>query len=275
MHASKSKMDTEFKAEINHQAHHAMPEMHYHDFYEIYIQDQGCRDHIVSNTFYKLNPHDIMLLKPHILHQSISFEEHTRSLVYFTEDFLRSYFTPSAVQGLLMPFRYNYMSLSSEIYYQVTTLVKELNKEDRYHPSAFSYLKVAEILTLMDKNTRLYPPSMPEHKIFNSSTQKNNQVSPLIAYVHENFLTLTSIDEIAATFYITPSHLCRTFKRLTGYTIIQYINMLKIQKACDLLHETTKNSTEIALDCGFNSTMYFCKTFKSILGMTPSQYRSM
>ena len=57
--------------------------------------------------------------------------------------------------------------------------------------------------------------------------------------------------------------------------ILEIPNMLKIQKACDLLHDTTKNSTEIALDCGFNSTMYFCKTFKSILGMTPSEYRSM
>ncbi len=275
MHASKSKMDTEFKAETNHQSHHGMPEMHYHDFYEIYIQDQGGRDHIISNTFYKLNPHDVVLLKPHILHQSISYEDHTRSLVYFTEDFLRSFFTTSTVQELLAPFRYNYLSLSSEIYYQITALVKDLCKEDRYAPSPFAYLKVAEILSLLKKNIQFYPPATPERRVLNSSPQENNQVSPLISYIHENFLTLTSIDEIAATFYITPSHLCRTFKKLTGYTIIQYINMLKIQKACDLLHDTTKNSTEIALDCGFNSTMYFCKTFKSILGMTPSEYRSM
>ncbi len=69
--------------------------------------------------------------------------------------------------------------------------------------------------------------------------------------------------------------LCRTFKKLTGYTVIQYINILKIQKACDLLHETRKSITEIALDCGFNSTMYFCKTFKAILNITPTDYRKI
>ena len=89
MKASKSKMAAEFKVEIAKQSQHAMPEMHYHDFYEIYIQDQGTRDHIVSNTFYKLNAHDVMLLKPTILHQSISLEPHTRTIVYFTDVFLK------------------------------------------------------------------------------------------------------------------------------------------------------------------------------------------
>ena len=71
-----------------------MPEMHYHDFYEIFVQDQGTHDHIVCNTFYKLNPHDVMLLKPNILHQSISLGTHTRTIVYFTNAFLEKYFTP-------------------------------------------------------------------------------------------------------------------------------------------------------------------------------------
>ena len=111
--------------------------------------------------------------------------------------------------------------------------------------------------------------------MINTHKTADNAISPLISYVHENFLTLSSIDEIASTFYITPSHLCRTFKKLTGYTVIQYINILKIQKACDLLHETRKSITEIALDCGFNSTMYFCKTFKAILNITPTDYRKI
>ena len=68
MKASKYKMDSEFRMEIDRQIRHAMPEMHYHDFYEIYIQDLGTHEHIVSSSFFKLSPHDVVLLKPHILH---------------------------------------------------------------------------------------------------------------------------------------------------------------------------------------------------------------
>lgn len=266
-------MDSDFKVEIAKQSQHAMPEMHYHDFYEIYVQDQGTRDHIVSNTFYKMNPRDVMFLKPNILHQSISLDEHTRTIVYFTEGFLKRYFMPDTVQKFLSLFKYNCISLSTEHYYKAATIIKDMSKEDYDNPDNIIFLRLAELFMVLLKNTRQYPPAYIESSVINTHKTTDNTISPLISYVHENFLTLSSIEEIASTFYITPSHLCRTFKKLTGYTVIQYINILKIQKACSLLHDTQKSITEIALECGFNSTMYFCKTFKAFLNITPTDYR--
>lgn len=275
MKASKSKIDSEFKVEIAKQVRHTMPEMHYHDFYEIYIQDLGSRDHVVSNTFYKLMPHDIMLLKPHMLHQSISPDTHTRTIVYFTPEFLHTFFTEFAVSELLSPFRYECLSLSSENYYRAAAVIKEMSQIDRHHPTASAYIFLSELLQIISKNIRDFPPDNVQKEENDMHSTEIHAVSPLISYVHENFLTLASLKEIADTFYITPSHLCRTFKQLTGYTVIQYINMLKIQKACILLHDTEKNITDIALECGFNSTMYFCKLFKATLNLTPSQYRNI
>ncbi len=275
MKASKSKMDGDFKVEIARQVSHTMPEMHYHDFYELYIQDQGTRDHIVSNTFYKLNPRDVMLLKPNILHQSISPESHTRTVVYFTEAFLSRYFAPAQIQRFLSLFQYPCFSLTSESYYQAAGVIREMSREKPEEPDNLIFVRLAELFMILLNNVRQHPPSGTENGVFHTSVAADNAISPLISYVHANFLTLENIDEIASTFYITPSHLCRTFKKLTGYTIVQYINLLKIQKACGLLHDTQKSVTEIALDCGFHSTMYFCKTFKSILNLTPTEYRNM
>lgn len=274
MKASRSKMNADFKIETAKQSQHAMPEMHYHDFYEIYIQDQGTRDHIISNTWYKLNPHDVIFLKPNILHQSISLEEHTRTIVYFTEAFLSAYFAPVVVKKLLSPFQLLCISLSAENYYQAAALVKAMRKERLDDPNNRICLLLAELLMIFLSNIRECPPIEPDGSVVDTKDRESDSISPLISYVHENFLTLSSLDEVASTFYITPSHLCRTFKKLTGYTMIQYINILKIQKACGLLLDTQKSVTEIALDCGFNSTMYFCKTFKAILNVTPSEYRS-
>lgn len=275
MKASKSKMAAEFKVEIAKQSQHAMPEMHYHDFYEIYVQDQGTRDHIVSNTFYKLNAHDVMLLKPTILHQSISMEPHTRTIVYFTDTFLKRYFSPDMIQKFLSLFHYDCLSLTTENYYKAAGIIREMNKENYDNPDNLIFVRLSELFMILLKNSREHPPAIVQNNVINTSNTKKEAISPLISYVHENFLTLDNIDEIATTFYITPSHLCRTFKKLTGYTIIQYINILKIQKACDLLHNTKKSITEIALDCGFNSTMYFCKTFKAFLNITPTEYRKL
>ena len=275
MKASKSKMSRDFKVETARQSQHAMPEMHYHDFYEIYIQDLGTRDHVVSNTFYKLNPRDVMFLKPHILHQSISLNEHTRTIVYFTDTFLSRYFSAEMIQKFLSVFQYGCISLSTENYYQAASVIREMNKESYDNPDNLIFVKLSEFFMILLKNIRENPPQIPQNYVVNMQQPIDGSISPLISYVHENFLSLTNIDEIASTFYITSSHLCRTFKKLTGYTVIQYINILKIQRACDLLHSTDKSITDIALDCGFNSTMYFCKTFKSFLNLTPSEYRKM
>lgn len=273
MKASKLQMTAEFKIEIATQSRHAMPEMHYHDFYEIYIQDSRTRDHVIGNAFYKLKPRDVMLLKPNVLHQSISFGPHTRTIVYFTGNFLKKYFTAGTSQKFLSVFKYNCISLSTENYYKAAGIIRGMNKEAYADPDNCIFIKLAELFLILLKNIRQYPPHMADSSIID--TQAAVPVSPLISYVHENFLSLNNLEEIASTFYITPSHLCRTFKKLTGYTVIQYINLLKVRRACRLLYETRKSITEIALDCGFNSTMYFCKTFKSILNLTPTEYRKM
>ena len=73
--------------------------------------------------------------------------------------------------------------------------------------------------------------------------------------------------------YISTPHLCRIFKKHTGMTVSHYINHVKLQHGCELLVHTNMSITEIALQCGFNSSMYFCKTFKSQMGCTPTEFR--
>ena len=172
-------------------------------------------------------------------------------------------------------FHYDCLSLTTENYYKAAGIVREMNKEQYGNPDNLIFIRLSELFMILLKNIKEHPPAVVQNNVINTKTADTETISPLISYVHENFLTLTNIDEIASTFYITPSHLCRTFKKLTGYTIIQYINILKIQKSCDLLHNSKKSITEIALDCGFNSTMYFCKTFKAFLNITPTEYRKL
>lgn len=271
MNAGKSKMDTEFKVQIARNVRHTMREMHYHDFYEIYIQNQGEREHLINGCLHCLKPGDVMLLKPYLLHQSVGNASHTRSLVYFTENFLRQYFSQEMCEQFLSVFQYGFLSLSAKNYQRITQLTQEMEKEDYYDSQNLLFVKLAELLMILLETV----PETSSTKCREWPDTAVSSHSPLITYIHENYLTLSGIDEIANTFYITPSHLCRTFKKLTGYTVIQYINILKLQYACQLLRETEKTVTEIALECGFHSAMYFCRIFKDLMNLTPTEYRKM
>jgi len=104
-------------------------------------------------------------------------------------------------------------------------------------------------------------------------SRKNVLISEIIEYIGKNYREINSLDEIASKFYITKYYLCRLFKENTGIPVMKYINTLKIRHASKLLSETKKTSGEISSLCGFNTTMYFCRIFKQISGMTPSDYR--
>jgi len=66
----------------------------------------------------------------------------------------------------------------------------------------------------------------------------------------------------------------RTFKEATGYTIIEYFNKLKIDKAKELLIEGNKKIREVAQELGFVDEFYFSRTFKKAEGMNPSEFCS-
>lgn len=270
MKASKYSMGSDFKVQIARQVQHVMPEMHYHDFYEVYIQDQGTREMIIGNALYCLKPHDVLLLKPGLLHQSVSGGPHTRTVVYFTEEYLEKYFSGEICARFLSAFRCRHIVLSGDHYYAVTKAVREINRAAENGAETFADFAGMMLCILADvemlKRTGDGASDAQEG-------EPAKEIPPILAYVHENYLTLSGLEEIAATFYMTPSHLCRTFKKMTGYTLIQYINSMKIHKACELLQDAERPVTEIAMECGFHSAMYFCKIFRSVMDMTPTDYR--
>ncbi len=79
-----------------------------------------------------------------------------------------------------------------------------------------------------------------------------------------------TVNEIAYSLNMSPSNLIPLFKRATGMTPKAYHNLLKINKAKELLLH--KNVSEVSYDLGFESISYFIKLFKSHFGLTPKQY---
>ena len=91
--------------------------------------------------------------------------------------------------------------------------------------------------------------------------------------LQRNFAENTSIKELAQQAYLTERTFLRRFVKATRLKPTQYIQKLRIQKACDLL-ETTKNSFEsIASEVGYQDASACRKLFIKIMGLTPSEFR--
>lgn len=78
-------------------------------------------------------------------------------------------------------------------------------------------------------------------------------------------------DEIGISYY----YMCHLFKKITGITVTDYRNEIKISKAKQMLINTDANLTEIAQKCGFSSSSYFSKMFIRSEKISPSKYRQI
>ena len=99
-------------------------------------------------------------------------------------------------------------------------------------------------------------------------------IKSVIAYIHAESHQPLTLDNLAQLAGMSKCYLSRTFHRITGYTVIEYINHTRCEKAKKLLAENTLTVENIALSCGFANVSYFIRTFAAITGMRPGEYRS-
>src|SRR5690606_14718070 len=91
-------------------------------------------------------------------------------------------------------------------------------------------------------------------KITNIVDQKMLDIA---SYINKNLCKNLSLNRIANEFYISPSYLSRTFKRVTGFNISKYIQLVRIKEAQKLLRETNLKIIDIASLVGFTQIAHF------------------
>jgi AraC family transcriptional regulator len=91
--------------------------------------------------------------------------------------------------------------------------------------------------------------------------------------IESDYETDIKIAEIAATVGVHPAHLAAQFKQHLRCTPGQFIRGLRVQKSQPLLEQTALSVAVIAVTCGFYDEAHFCRTFKAVVGCTPTEFR--
>ncbi|KWX85727.1 AraC family transcriptional regulator [Paenibacillus riograndensis] len=113
------------------------------------------------------------------------------------------------------------------------------------------------------------------------NTKKQNQnyatslkVEKLIQYMRENIHRKLTLTELSGQAQLSPTYLSRAFKEITGTTIIEFFNQLKMDAAKEMLLEGDLRIKEVAGALGFADEFYFSRIFKKTEGISPSQFHS-
>ncbi|MEL3906362.1 MAG: AraC family transcriptional regulator [Treponema sp.] len=102
---------------------------------------------------------------------------------------------------------------------------------------------------------------------------KNTYLTKALQYIGSHYMQDINIDQLSTSLKIDRTYLYKIIKKYTGTSPKEYITVLRITAAKNMLQYSQYSMTEIAFACGFHDHSSFCKTFKRYEGETPSQYR--
>ncbi|RXZ79352.1 response regulator [Paenibacillaceae bacterium] len=105
------------------------------------------------------------------------------------------------------------------------------------------------------------------------SDRNSAVISKALEFIGSRLHTAITVEDIAATVYLSPNYLRTVFKEATGMTILEYMTQKRMARATELLHDRSLKIHEIAARVGYDNTSYFCSIFQRHKGLTPSDYR--
>ncbi len=102
----------------------------------------------------------------------------------------------------------------------------------------------------------------------------NTNISEIIKYIDDNYtFSELSLEYLSKYFHISSSNLSNLIKITLGVGFHEYITMRRINKAKDLLADSEKSVADIFPKCGFSSQQTFYRTFRKVVGVTPTEFR--
>ena len=241
---------------------------HAHNHYELYYLTRGRRNYFVANNIFTICTGDIILIPPGIIHKttSVSSYGHKRILLNFVEE----YFPKNIEEDISNLFSDYHISIpetkADEVDYIFKKLENEYNNTDEYSSEAIKNI-MSELFI------KLLRISKETINIKNKTGKYESKIKNTLELLKKDISANITVDYAAEVSGLSKSHFEKLFKELTGFTFIDYLNMQRLLKSQKLLAKTSKSITDIAFECGFNSSNYFTTVFKKYSGLTPLKFR--
>lgn len=226
------------------------------------VEGFGCVQ--INDTKHQLTPHSFYIIKADTPHCYFANEKNPWSIYWvhfkgeFSHIFYEKFKNLNKGQCVKIPFERNN---AAEFEYIINLIGIKLSKD------LFEY---ACILLYKTIGSFLYYPLRSKSKITNTNESLIDEIKE---YLNKNVAEKLTISMIANKFNKSKSSIFSLFKQSTGYSIIHYFNLIKVQHACELMNLTEMSSKEISYTLNFQDPLYFSRLFKKYMGVSPSEYR--
>lgn len=233
--------------------------VHWHEGVEILHCTRGGGEIIIDSEIYPINVGDTIVVNSNCLHSVNCLSEETmRFYCLIPSDTFCENFGFNISETKYVPKIQN--AAFKDIF---ETISNEFAAKQPYYKTKIK----SEILNLFVCLSRNYTAKI---SAVEASDTKKRMVKSAIKYIKENYAEHIQIEDVAENVGFSRYYFCHSFKEMTGTSVVNYINMLRCEKARTYIYSRKYNISEIALMCGFENFSYFTKTYKKYMGLLPS-----
>lgn len=191
------------------------------------------------------------------------FLDHTLSDVRSFDGILRNYLIQFAYDSFITPPTRNiYHDSDGTVRFLMKQMLNEYKTKGReYRELIRSYLTAA-IINLLRRES------------VSDSSNARDLTLTIKEYVLQNYQKQISLSEICRDVNFSLSNVSILFEKNAGMSFRNYLQKIRMEKACELLTRTDKNIADIADLVGYSDPAFFYRVFKKLLNMTPQEYRN-
>lgn len=261
---------------LEHGAPNPLIRWHYHEEYELHLIIETTGKVFVGDYIGRFEPGHLVLTGPRLPHNWISNElpdqgVSVRDLVLqFSDEPLRqaSEHLPELREALPLLERakhgIEFMGLSEQAYERIVKI--------RQSAGLQRFSEFVALLNVLVRHRDYRLLSNVQLQSFDDDASLR-QISEVVEYITANYANQFALIDIAKRVGMSESRFSRYFRRATGNTFTDFVNRLRVNRACQLLMETDQYVSTICYNVGFNNIANFNRRFMELKGMTPSDFR--
>ncbi len=239
---------------------------HWHERMELSFVRSGSMRLILEDKEYVIPCGSLGIIPPEKTHAAFSGDNGVEyyTIMFHVTSFYNSCFATEKHLKPIVNLRNDFIPMTNdaEIIHTVSSIIKEQLDADEYS----SLTIIGRIYILLGLLCR---------KCLSFETPlecQSEDFTIIFDYIANHYRNKISSAEISAKFGYCEAYFCRRFKAITGLTPMNYINILRLEKAKSLLMNGNTKISFVSAKCGFNSASYFSKLYKKHFGIAPKDY---
>lgn len=261
---------------LEHGVPNPLVRWHYHEEYELHLIVATRGKVFVGDYIGTFEPGHLVLTGPRLPHNWISSEVPPEGIA-LRDIVLQFADTPLRQGAALMPELGEVLPLLERArngieFFDISDEVRARFNRIRASDGLRRFGEFVDLLSILARCTDYRLLSSVQLQSFDDN-EALVKISGIVDYLNEHYCEAFSMAELCRRVDMSESSFSRYFRRATGNTFTNFVNQLRVHKACLLLMETDRPITNICFDAGFNNVANFNRRFLEVKGMTPKDFR--